>query len=151
MGLGHLAKTLIIEELSRVSGAMGAMVQASQLGVAKVLHFGTETQKQYWLRRFATGECLPAIAVTEWESGGHVLGMSSTAVRHGKHYVLDGHKCFVGNSHIGDVHGIVVRTGPGSGGLSAFLVETDRPGFRPGAAGSQFGLHGAHRAAGPAA
>jgi acyl-CoA dehydrogenase len=45
MDLGHLAKTLVIEELSRVSGAMGAMVQASQLGVAKVLHFGTERQK----------------------------------------------------------------------------------------------------------
>ena len=40
MGLGHLAKTIIIEELARVSGAMGAMVQAAQLGVAKVLHFG---------------------------------------------------------------------------------------------------------------
>ncbi|KAF9150004.1 Leucine dehydrogenase [Linnemannia schmuckeri] len=41
MGLGHLAKTVIIEELSRVSGAMGAMVQASQLGVAKIVHFGS--------------------------------------------------------------------------------------------------------------
>jgi alkylation response protein AidB-like acyl-CoA dehydrogenase len=40
MGVGHLAKTIIIEEVSRVSGAMGAMVQASQLGVAKILHFG---------------------------------------------------------------------------------------------------------------
>jgi acyl-CoA dehydrogenase len=45
MGLGHLAKT-IIEELARVSGAMGAMVQASQLGVAKILHFGNEIQKK---------------------------------------------------------------------------------------------------------
>ena len=42
MGLGRVAKTIIIEELSRVSGAMGTMVQASQLGVAKVIHFGTE-------------------------------------------------------------------------------------------------------------
>jgi alkylation response protein AidB-like acyl-CoA dehydrogenase len=46
MGLGHLAKTIIIEELSRVSGAMGAMVQASQLGVAKIVHFGNEEQKK---------------------------------------------------------------------------------------------------------
>src|ERR1700728_2099251 len=49
MGLGHLAKTIIIEELSRVSGAMGAMVQASQLGVAKILHFGSDRQKKTWL------------------------------------------------------------------------------------------------------
>src|SRR5262249_37616010 len=64
MGLGHLAKTIIIEELSRVSGAMGAMVQASQLGVAKIVHFGSETQKKTWLPAVADGSCLPTIAVT---------------------------------------------------------------------------------------
>src|SRR5919197_488952 len=142
MGLGHLAKTVIIEELSRVSGAMGAMVQASQLGVAKIVHFGSKRQNAHWLPRFACGELLPTIAVTEPESGGHVLGMSSTAVRDGGSYVLNGRKCFVGNSHVGDVHGVVVRTGPGSRGLTAFLVERDRPGFRLGTAGSQAGLHG---------
>jgi acyl-CoA dehydrogenase len=105
MDLGHLAKTIVIEELSRVSGAMGAVAQASQLGVAKVVHFGTGRQKAHWLPAFATGELLPTIAVTEHESGGHVLGMSSTAVRDGSSYVLNGHKCFVGNSHIGDARG----------------------------------------------
>lgn len=128
MGLGHVAKTIIIEELARVSGAMGAMVQASQLGVAKILHFGTEEQKLAWLPQIAAGHCLPTIAVTEAGSGGHVLGMSSSAVRDGDHYVLNGAKVFVGNSHIGHLHGAVMRTGPGSGGLSAFLVEADRPG-----------------------
>jgi alkylation response protein AidB-like acyl-CoA dehydrogenase len=140
--LGHRAKTIIVEELARVSGAMGAMAQASQLGVAKVVHFGTERQKAQWLPAFATGEQLPTIAVTEPESGGHVLGMSSTAVRDGDDYVLNGRKCFVGNSHIGDVHGVVVRTAPGSGGLTAFLVERDREGCRPGSPGDQAGLHG---------
>ena len=101
MGLGHLAKTIIIEELARVSGAMGAMAQASQLGVAKVVHFGTERPEGALAPRFAAGELLPTIAVTEPESGGHVLGMSSTAVRDGGSYVLNGRKCFVGNSHIG--------------------------------------------------
>ena len=142
MDLGHLAKTVVIEELSRVSGATGAMVQASQLGVAKVLHFGTEQQKAHWLPRFACGELLPTIAVTEPESGGHVLGMQSTAVRDGDSYVLNGRKCFVGNSHIGDVHGVVARTGHGSRGLTAFLVERDRPGFGLGHYGTAAGLHG---------
>jgi alkylation response protein AidB-like acyl-CoA dehydrogenase len=140
--LGHLAKTVVIEELSRVSGAMGAAAQASQLGVAKVLHFGTERQKARWLPRFACGELLPTIAVTEPQSGGHVLGMETTAVRDGDAYVLDGRKCFVGNSHIGDVHGVVARTGPGSRGLTAFLVERDRPGMKLGSCGMQAGLHG---------
>ena len=128
MGRGHVAKTVIIEELARVSGAMGAIAQASQLGVAKVLHFGTEPQKRRWLPMFASGELLPTIAVTEPGSGGHVLGMTTTAARDGDEYVLNGAKCFVGNSHIGHVHGVVARTGPGSRGLTAFLVEQGRHG-----------------------
>jgi acyl-CoA dehydrogenase len=142
MGLGHLAKTIIIEELARVSGAMGAMVQASQLGVAKILHFGDERQRATWLPAIAKGECLPTIAVTEEDSGGHVLGMAATAVRDGDDYVLNGRKVFVGNSHVGDVHGVVVRTGPGSRGLSAFLVESNRPGFSLGEHRPSMGLHG---------
>jgi alkylation response protein AidB-like acyl-CoA dehydrogenase len=142
MGAGHLAKTIIIEELARVSGAMGAMVQASQLGVAKIIHFGSELQKRAWLPRIASGDCLPTIAVTEPESGGHVLGMGSTAVRDGDEYVLNGRKVFVGNSHVGDLHGVVVRTGEGSKGLSAFLVEADRPGFSLGEHQPAMGLHG---------
>jgi alkylation response protein AidB-like acyl-CoA dehydrogenase len=142
MGLGHVAKTIVIEELARVSGAMGAMVQASQLGVAKVVHFGSARQKQRWLPAFATGAALPTIAVTEPASGGHVLGMRSSAVRDGDAYVLNGRKCFVGNSHIGHVHGVVARSGPGSRGLTAFLVERDRPGLRLGTRGTPAGLHG---------
>ncbi|MFF1675866.1 acyl-CoA dehydrogenase family protein [Streptomyces sp. NPDC058256] len=142
MGAGHLAKTVIIEELARVSGAMGAMVQASQLGVAKIVHFGSERQKRQWLPRIAAGECLPTIATTEPESGGHVLGMSTTAVRDGDDYILNGRKVFVGNSHVGDVHGVVLRTGEGSKGLSAFLVEADRPGFSLAEQQPAMGLHG---------
>ncbi|MEU8781482.1 acyl-CoA dehydrogenase family protein [Streptomyces sp. NPDC048637] len=142
MGAGHVAKTLIIEELSRVSAAMGAMVQASQLGVAKIVHFGNEEQKKTWLPAIASGDCLPTIAVTEPQSGGHVLGMSSTAVRDGDDYVLNGRKIYVGNSHVGDLHGVVVRTGEGSKGLSAFLVESGTPGFRVGEQRPAMGLHG---------
>ncbi|WP_055474129.1 acyl-CoA dehydrogenase family protein, partial [Streptomyces pathocidini] len=142
MGAGHLAKTIIIEELARVSGAMGAMVQASQLGVAKIIHFGDDVQKKTWLPRIAAGDCLPTIAVTEPESGGHVLGMAATAVRDGDDYILNGRKIYVGNSHVGDLHGVVVRTGPGSKGLSAFLVEADRPGFSLAEQKPAMGLHG---------
>jgi alkylation response protein AidB-like acyl-CoA dehydrogenase len=142
MGAGHLAKTIIIEEVSRVSGAMGAMVQASQLGTAKIIHFGNQQQRQTWLPRIAAGDCLPTIAVTEPESGGHVLGMAGTAVRDGDDYILNGRKVFVGNSHVGDLHGVVVRTGPGSRGLSAFLVEAHRPGFSLAEHQPAMGLHG---------
>nr|WTB31852.1 acyl-CoA dehydrogenase family protein [Streptomyces sp. NBC_00830] len=142
MGAGHLAKTIIIEELARVSGAMGAMVQASQLGVAKIIHYGNDDQKRTWLPRIAAGDCLPTIATTEEQSGGHVLGMATTAVRDGDDYILNGHKVFVGNSHVGDLHGVVVRTGEGSKGLSAFLVEKDRPGLSLAEHRPAMGLHG---------
>jgi acyl-CoA dehydrogenase len=142
MGLGHLAKTIIIEELSRVSGAMGAMVQASQLGVAKILHFASETQKKTWLPAIAAGDCLPTIAVTEPASGGYVLGMEATAHRDGRDYVLNGRKVYIGNSHVGDLHGVVARTGSGSRGLSAFLVESDRPGLSLAPHKQALGLHG---------
>ena len=142
MGLGHLAKTIVIEEISRVSGAMGAMAQASQLGTAKILHFGSEEQKCRWLPAVSAGTCLPTIAVTERETGGHVLGMTASAVRDGDHYILNGRKVFVGNSHIGDLHGTVVRTGLGSTGLSAFLVEADSPGFSLGEHEPAMGLSG---------
>jgi alkylation response protein AidB-like acyl-CoA dehydrogenase len=133
MGAGHVAKTIIIEGLSRVSAAMGAAAQASMLGVAKLLHYGTDEQKQRWLPQIAAGSCLPTIAVTEPESGSHVLGMRTTAERDGDHYVLNGRKVYVGNAHIGHLHGVVARTAPleeaGSRSLSAFLVEADRPGL----------------------
>uniref|UniRef100_UPI0018D08532 acyl-CoA dehydrogenase family protein n=1 Tax=Streptomyces clavuligerus TaxID=1901 RepID=UPI0018D08532 len=128
MGAGHEAKTVVVDELSLHSAAMGAAVQASVLGVAKLLHFGTGEQKREWLPPIADGTLLPTIAVTEADSGGHVLGMTSTARRKGKNWVLDGRKVFVGNSAIGHLHGVVVRTGEGPGGLTAFLVEHDRKG-----------------------
>ena len=88
------------------------------------------------------GTCLPTIAVTEPESGGYVLGMSATATRAAGDYVLNGRKVFVGNSHVGDLHGVVVRTGTGSGGLSAFLVAADTPGLSLGSHQPAMGLHG---------
>ncbi|MFA1538041.1 acyl-CoA dehydrogenase family protein [Actinomadura monticuli] len=145
MGAGHVAKTIIIEELSQVSGAAGAIAQASQLGVAKILHFGTEQQKQRWLPPIAAGACLPTIAVTEDGSGGNVLDMQASARRDGDEWVLNGRKLYVGNSHVGHVHGVVVRTAPKaarSRSLTAFLVEHDRPGLRLAPYKPCLGLHG---------
>lgn len=142
LAAGHLAKTIVIEELARISGAMGAMAQASMLGTAMVINFGTDAQKRTWLPAIAAGEVLPTIAVTEPGSGGHVLGMEATATREGDEWVLNGRKIYVGNSHIGDLHGVVVRTGPGSKGLSAFLVETERRGLSLPPQQPTLGLHG---------
>lgn len=144
MGAGHLAKTIIIEELSRVSAAAGAIAQASMLGVAKILHWGNNEQQKRWLPQIAGGECLPTIAVTEHGSGGHVLGMQATARKRRGGWVLNGRKAYVGNSHVGDLHGVVVRTGKGKGSreLSCFLVESGTPGLTLARHRPAMGLHG---------
>ncbi|WP_231332056.1 acyl-CoA dehydrogenase family protein [Actinomadura graeca] len=145
MDAGHLAKTIVVEELARVSGAMGAMAQASQLGTAPILHFGSAEQKQQWLPPIAQGRCLPTIAVTEPDSGSHVLGMQATARRDGGHWVLHGRKSYIGNSHIADLHLVIARTGgreERSRELSAFLVEAGRDGVRLLPHPRTLGLHG---------
>jgi alkylation response protein AidB-like acyl-CoA dehydrogenase len=144
MDLGHTAKVIIVEELARVSGAAGAIVQASQLGTAKLLHYGSRDQRETWLPQVACGTVLPTIAVTERSSGGHVLGMHTTACRRGRGWEINGAKAFVGNSHLGrgSVHGVVARTGPGSNGLTAFLVEAGRTGVALAPHTPALGLHG---------
>lgn len=142
LDLGHTAKTIIVEELSRVSGAAGAIVQASQLGAAKIVHFGDQAKQSQWLRPIAQGLVLPTIAVTEEGSGSHVLGMRSSARRRGRGWILTGAKVFIGNSHVGHVHGVVVRTGQGTRGLTAFLVEADRAGVSLAWHRPLLGLHG---------
>ncbi|GGV50574.1 acyl-CoA dehydrogenase family protein [Streptomyces spectabilis] len=128
MGQGHLAKTLIIEELSRSSGAAGAIAQASMLGASMIQLFGSRRQQQRWLPHVAAGKCLPTIAVTEEESGSHIRATQLTAERRGDTYVLTGRKVYIGNSHVGHVHGVLARTGPAE--LTAFLVEKGTPGLR---------------------
>lgn len=134
MAAGHVAKVVLIEELARVCGAMGAAAQASQLPVAMIGNFGSEDQKQRWLAPIAVGEVMPTIAVTEDVSGSQIGGMQGRASRRRGGWVLNAQKVYVGNSHLANLHCVVVRTaesGPGS--LSAFLVERERDGVSVGA------------------
>ncbi len=141
-GAGHLARLLMIEEAAHASGAIGGALQSAILGTAMLQFYGSEGQKQHWLPRFARGDDVCSICVTEPGSGSHVMGMKTTARREGHEYVLDGVKCWIANSHIASVHGVIARTGEGSRGLSAFLVEGDRHGVRPGRANNNTGLRG---------
>ncbi|MEU5633748.1 acyl-CoA dehydrogenase family protein [Streptomyces rishiriensis] len=132
MGAGHVAKVLIVEELARVCGAIGAAAQASQLPVAMIANFGSEDQKQRWFPPISAGDVMPTICVTEEVSGSQIGAIQGRARRHRGGWILNAAKAHVGNSHIGNLHCVVVRTadsGPGS--LSAFLVESDREGVSP--------------------
>lgn len=139
-GLDHRSKLVIIDRLSRVSAAIGAATQASDIPIAMFLHIATAAQRQHWLPWLARGRSLATIAVTEPFAGGHVLGMDTTATPDGDHYLLTGTKAFVGNSHIADLHAVVARTGEHE--LSVFVVDSSTPGLTLQPYAATLGLRG---------
>ncbi|MGW3308297.1 acyl-CoA dehydrogenase family protein [Streptomyces sp. NPDC001073] len=146
MEAGHVAKTVLIHRIGVISAATAAILQASHIPTEAIKNWGTDDQKQQWLPQVADGTLLPSIAVTEPEAGGHIGGIETTAERHRDHWVINGIKAHIGNSHIAGVHVVIARTAaPGvttSQALTAFLVEHDRKGvtLTPHCAG--LGLHG---------
>ncbi|MEV6028370.1 acyl-CoA dehydrogenase [Streptomyces sp. NPDC052036] len=143
---GHVAKTVLIHRIATVSGAAAAILQASQIPVGALVHWGSHEQKRLWLPQVADGTVLPSIAVTEPAMGGQIGGMQAVAERDGDTWVITGSKVHIGNSHLAGVHVVIARTAPlevpASRALTAFLVERNRRGLtvrphRPG-----LGLHG---------
>jgi isovaleryl-CoA dehydrogenase len=131
-GLGYLAHVIAMEEISRASGAVGLSYGAhSNLCVNQICRWGSDTQKQKYLPRLASGEFLGALAMSEAGAGSDVMGMRTTAVRDGDHYVLNGSKMWITNAPGADVMVVYAKTNPdaGSKGVSAFLVERGTPGF----------------------
>lgn len=100
MQAGHVAKTILIHRLARVSGAAAAILQAGLIPVAALLHYGSDEQRTALLPGVADGSVLMSIAVTEPDQGGHIGGMTTSAEWDGKAWVLSGTKAHVGNSHI---------------------------------------------------
>lgn len=140
--LGNLARMIMIEELSRVSASIGMAMQIFHLGIAPLTDFANENQKKKYLPALAKGERLATIAVTEATGGSDPTGIQSTAKLEGDHYVLNGRKCFITHGHVADTITIMAKTGEGSKGFSAFLVEKSFPGFKLGRKERKFGLHG---------
>jgi len=134
-GLGYVEYVAIIEEISRVDGAMGLSVAAhNSLCSNHILTFGTETQKTKYLPKLATGECLGAWGLTEPEAGSDASGTQTTAVRDGDSYVLNGSKTFTTHGTYGDVFVLMAVTDRtrDNRGISAFIVEKGTPGLSAG-------------------
>ncbi|WP_416976958.1 acyl-CoA dehydrogenase family protein [Streptomyces sp. T028] len=131
LAAGHIAKTILLDELSYISGAAGAILQAPLIPTLALLYRGSTEQKQQWLPPITAGTVYMAIAVTEPEHGSHVIGMTSTARRKGKDWIINADKCFVGDSGIAHLYVVIARTGKRSGprSLSAFLVEGNQEGL----------------------
>jgi acyl-CoA dehydrogenase len=122
---------LIRETLAYADGLADFAFAMEGLGTGAISLEGSEQLKQRILPRIARGELISAFALTEPEAGSDVAAMSTSARRDGDAYVLDGEKIFISNGGIADVYTVFARTGegPGTRGISAFVVFADTPGF----------------------
>jgi hypothetical protein len=142
-GLGYVDYMLAIEELSAVDGSIGIIVAAhNSLCTNHIFLAGSEAQRKKYLPKLTTGEHLGAWGLTEPGSGSDASAARTTAVLKGDHYVLNGTKTFITNGHYADVSVIIAVTNKeeGTHGLSAFIVEKGRPGFRAGKKENKLGL-----------
>lgn len=130
--MGHLARMIAIEELSKAYASMGLFLQATPLGLWALLHFGSEEQKQKYIPPIVRGDKIISMAVTEPTGGSDPTGMKTRAKLEGNEYVVNGSKCFITNGAISDTCVFTARTGEGPKGLSVFVVEKGTPGFEPG-------------------
>jgi len=130
--LGYLAHVIAMEEISRASGSVGLSYGAhSNLCVNQLRRWGNEEQKQKYLPKLVSGEYLGALAMSEAGAGSDVMGMRTTAVRDGDHYVLNGSKMWITNAPRADLMIVYAKTDPDaeSHGVSAFLIESGTPGY----------------------
>ena len=134
--LDYVSYVLILEELARVDPSTCLTVAAhNSLCSNHIFTFGKEEQKKKYLTPLASGEKLGAWALTEPGSGSDAGGLTSTAVKKGDHYILNGTKTFITNSTVSEIAVVLALTDKEKktrGGISSFIIDYGTPGFRPG-------------------
>jgi len=142
-GLGYIEYSIIIEELSRVDGSVGIIVAAhTSLCSNHIYKFGTDEQRERYLPKLASGEWIGCWSLTEPEAGSDAAGTRSNAVIDDGCWVLNGAKTFTTNAHYADVCVAMAVTDRAAAqhGISAFIIEKETPGFRPGKKENKLGL-----------
>jgi alkylation response protein AidB-like acyl-CoA dehydrogenase len=141
--LDTVSYMLAIEEISKACAATGAILAVHiSAGIMPILLFGTEEQKQKYIPLLASGDKIGAFALTEPGAGSDASRVSTTAVRDGDSYVLNGTKCFITNGGAAGTYTVfasVDRT-KGTKGITAFIVEKDTPGFSIGKKEEKMGI-----------
>ncbi|WP_028400628.1 acyl-CoA dehydrogenase [Ectobacillus panaciterrae] len=143
IGSDYLAYVIAVEELSRVCASTGVTLSAhTSLAGWPIYKFGSEEQKQKYLRPMAEGKKIGAYGLTEPGSGSDAGGMRTTAKRDGDHYILNGSKIFITNGGVADIYVVFALTDLESKqrGTTAFIVESDTPGFSVGKKESKLGI-----------
>ena len=144
-GTGTLMLNLAVEEIARACASSALILMIQELGTLPIRLFGTDELKQRFLPRCASGEWSPAFALSEPEAGSDPGGMITRAVRDGDEWVITGTKNWITNLGIADFYVVFAKTDTGaarSRGISAFVVEADRPGFTVGKLEHKLGIKG---------
>jgi len=144
-GTGTLMLNLAVEEIARACASSALILMIQELGTLPIRLFGSDELKQRFLPRCATGEWSPAFALSEPEAGSDPGGMITRAVLDGDDWVITGTKNWITNLGVADFYIVFAKTdtgAPRSRGISAFVVEADRPGFTVGKLEHKMGIKG---------
>lgn len=146
MGAGEMGYCILMEELGRVCTSTATNV-GGHIGIGAMVIYldGSEEQKQRYLIPLARGEKIAAFGLTEPNAGSDAAAVRTRAVREGDSYILDGGKVFITNGGYADVITVMAATDPSlgaHGGITAFIVETDWPGFSVAREEDKMGIRG---------
>lgn len=142
-GMDTLAYVLALEEICKADASHGTIMSVNNsLYCYGLLRYGTEEQKQQFLAPVASGEKIAAYSLTEPMSGSDAGSMRSRAVREGDFYIINGRKSWVTSAPVADIVLLFTMTQPEKQhhGISAFLIETDQPGFSRGKKEPKLGI-----------
>jgi alkylation response protein AidB-like acyl-CoA dehydrogenase len=131
-GLDTISYAIAVEEISRVDASCGVIMSVNNSLVCYGINmYGTEEQKERYLRDLASGKKLGAFALSEPEAGSDASNQHTTAVRDGEHYIVNGTKNWITNGSTADLVLVMVATDKSRGakGISTLIIEKDTPGF----------------------
>ena len=138
MGLDAVTYALALEELAAADAGVAASVNShSTLPTTLLVRHGTERQQERWLRPMAHGTLLAGVALAEADAGSDLAALAARAAMRDGAWVLDGTKAWVTNGATADLVVVFARS---DAGISAFLVPTDAPGYRPGTPADTMGM-----------
>ncbi|GEM66145.1 acyl-CoA dehydrogenase [Sphingobacterium faecium NBRC 15299] len=142
-GLDALAYTLVLEEIAKIDASAAVVMSVNNSLVCYGLEtYGTEEQKEKYLRPLASGEKLGAFALSEPEAGSDATSQHTTAIDQGDHYVLNGTKNWITNGGNADIYLIIAQTHPEKAhrGINVLIVEKGMPGFTIGPKENKLGI-----------
>jgi len=147
--MGYHEYITVIEEISMMDSSVGLSIAAhNSLCTNHILEFGNEEQRRKWLPKLAHGEWIGAWGLTEHNTGSDAGAMSTTAVKDGDYYIINGTKNFITHAISGQIAVVMVRTGQkgDSRGTSAFVIEKGTPGFSSGKKQNKLGMRASETA-----